>query len=123
MLVAILATLTSADVLCLLPCEVATAVHHETAAGPAADHCGGATPSGSATPAMAAGAESCAGQHAWDGPAADRTVTRASVEPSIAAPRIASADASSALAADGWQKRTVEAPPGKPARTSTPLRI
>ena len=122
MLVAMLATLASADVLCLLPCEVVAATHHD-AAFPPPDHCGGETPASSGAPAIAANAESCAGQHAWDGPAADRTSARRSIAPAIAVVSVSADGAAATPRANDWTSTSRVDPPGNPAHTSAPLRI
>jgi hypothetical protein len=123
LLVAIIATLASADVLCLLPCEVAAGTtHHDSAAVPAPGHCGSATPSGTGETTVAAAAESCAGQHAWVSPAADRTVSRTPIEPAVTGLFFARAD-SIACPVDGITSAALEHPPGAPARSATPLRI
>lgn len=79
LLVTVFATLASAGAVCLVPCELAAdaPLVHDTSP---ADHCAG---SQAAVPAPGQSAvtgvdASCGGHHAWDGPAADRTATRAS---------------------------------------------
>ena len=124
LLVAIIATLASADVLCLVPCEVARgATHHDSAGVPAPDHCGSATPSADGGTTIAASAESCTAQHAWVSPAADRTVSRTSIEPAVTALFLVRAGGSIACHGDGMTAAALEDPPGPPARTATPLRI
>ena len=124
LLVAIIATLASADVLCLLPCEVAPgATQHDGGGVPATDHCGSATPSGTGGTTIAASAESCPGQHAWVGPAADRTVSRTSIEPAVTASFLVRAGDSNTSHPDGTTSVALADPPGAPARSATHLRI
>ena len=122
LLVATFATLASADVLCLLPCEMTTPAHHEEAAPAAADHCGATTLPGAGGPALAGGPESCAGQHAWEAPAADRTVVRVSLQ-TFAPTSLAHGQDVVRLIETGLLPASAGTPPPSLARPSAPLRI
>jgi hypothetical protein len=121
-LIAVFAILASAAALCLVPCElVPSAPAADAASADAPRHCGEAPAPVHHGSAINGIAESCAGQHAWEGPAGDRTVSRAS------APASASVVIVPVAVQPGAESRalsgTALTPSFSPPLTFIPLRI
>ena len=120
-LIAVFASLASAAVLCLVPCELTPAFAAAASPSPEAHHCGGVAAPSSGGMTVNGTAETCADQHAWEAPAADRTAPRASA-PAVALDVVSTVSVH--LAEESAVVTGSDAtPPAVPPLTFSPLRI
>jgi hypothetical protein len=120
-LIAVFASLASAAALCLLPCELAPTIGASAPPSPEAHHCGEVPESSSNGLAVNGTSETCADQHAWDAPAADRTAPRVSA--AALALNVVSTVSIRLSEQSGVVPASDATPPASPPLTFSPLRI